>query len=193
MSSEGALILVVGPSGAGKDSILRGLRSAFANDRAVRFARRFITRLPDGNEDNLAITPTQFSAAREIGGFLLAWDAHGLSYGLPASIGIDLACGVSIVANVSRNVVDAARRLWPKTYVVLVTASPETLQERLAHRGRDGDAQLRLARVVPTDAFSPDIIVHNEGDIGSAILRLSEFLRSVVHASEQRTAHHAAV
>jgi len=44
------LVLVVGPSGAGKDSLLKAAREEFRGDPRIGFARRVITRPadPDG-------------------------------------------------------------------------------------------------------------------------------------------------
>ena len=81
----GTLFLVVGPSGAGKDSLIDGLRARLDPSRFV-FARRTITR-PSGapGEDHLACSETEFERARSRGDFLITWQAHGLHYGLPGS------------------------------------------------------------------------------------------------------------
>jgi phosphonate metabolism protein PhnN/1,5-bisphosphokinase (PRPP-forming) len=179
VSSDGALILVVGPSGAGKDSILRGARAAFDGADTIRFARRYITRAPGADEDNVPLLPSQFIVARALGGFILSWDAHGLSYGLPASIGIDLARGVSVVANVSREIVGHARALWPRTFVILVTASPDVLRGRLMDRGRDADIDQRLARSESFNELRPDFVVVNDDDLGVAIEAMTAALERI--------------
>ncbi len=48
----GRLVLVVGPSGAGKDTLLGLARSACADDKNIVFARRVVTREASGAEDN---------------------------------------------------------------------------------------------------------------------------------------------
>jgi len=141
------LVLVVGPSGAGKDTLLNAARRALAGDARFRFVRRVITRPAEsGGEDHEAVTEAQFVARN----FALHWQAHGLRYGIPADIATDLASGVVVVANVSRAVVaEAATRFHVK--VVEVTAPPRILAERLAMRGREtaADIAARLARSVP--------------------------------------------
>ena len=73
------------------------------------------------------------------------------------------ARGRIVVCNVSRRVIEAARRTLPGVHVVAITAAPETLAARLAARGRpeDGDLAARLARAVPAEA---DATVANDGE-----------------------------
>ena len=53
----GTLFLVVGPSGAGKDTLMYGARAALAGKQDILFARRAITRpLYAGGEDHDAVT-----------------------------------------------------------------------------------------------------------------------------------------
>ena len=138
------LILVVGPSGAGKDTLLNLARQALAEDRRFRFVRRVITRPAQaGGEDHDFVSEAAF-AKRD---FALQWQAHGLSYGIPADVSEDLIRGVAVVANVSRRVIAGAAERFP-VQVIEVTAPPEILAQRLAARGREtaADIAARLAR-----------------------------------------------
>ena len=151
------LILVVGPSGAGKDTLLNAARSALAGDAGFRFVRRVITRPPDpAGEDHESVSHEQFMTRR----FALQWQAHGLRYGIPAGIAGDLAAGAAVVANVSRSVIAAAAQRFP-VRVIEVTAPPQVLATRLADRGREGPGDIagRLARSValPSRAEHPAI------------------------------------
>src|ERR1700753_2364228 len=99
------LILVVGPSGAGKDTVLGLARRTLAGDRRFRFVRRVITRPESaGGEDHEPVSEVEFARR----GFALQWQAHGLHYGIPLDIVDDLARGIVVVANVSRAIVAAA-------------------------------------------------------------------------------------
>lgn len=140
------LVLVVGPSGAGKDTLLNAARRALAGDARFRFVRRVITRRAgSGSEDHEPVTEAEF-AARE---FALHWQAHGLRYGIPADVADDVVRGVVVVANVSRVIIAEAAVRFP-VRVIEVTAPPQILAERLAARGREtaADIAARLARAV---------------------------------------------
>ena len=60
---QGHLVLVVGPSGAGKDSVIAGARAALKGDAGVVFPRRFVTRLsnPDA-EDHVSMSEMEFAS-----------------------------------------------------------------------------------------------------------------------------------
>lgn len=161
------LVLVVGPSGAGKDTLLAAAREALAGDPRIRFVRRAITRPAEaGHEDHEPVTEADF-ARRD---FALSWAAHGLRYGIPGDITDDLARGRIVVANVSRGVIATAAARFPAR-VVEVTAPPEVLAARLAGRGREDAADIaaRLARQVPLPAGVPVRRVMNDGSLAAGI------------------------
>src|SRR3954469_11285874 len=153
----GRLVLVVGPSGAGKDTLLRLARAACIEDHDIVFPRRVVTRESSADEDNIAVSPDEFRRAREHGEFAVHWEAHGHCYALPRDLDDDIRAGRIVVANVSRTVVDALRNVYADVVVVEITAPPELLAERLAMRARgsDGAIELRLRRDVDAAHAAP--------------------------------------
>lgn len=149
---QGRLILVVGPSGAGKDALIERARRALAGDPRFVFARRVITR-PPAAEDHDTIDESAFAAAEKDGVWLLSWRAHGLCYAIPGSLREDLAHGRAVIANVSRGVVVEAETLGYPVTVLHVTADPAILAARIGARGRENAAEIR-ARISRAQAMS---------------------------------------
>lgn len=166
-SGPGALVLVVGPSGAGKDTLIRFAAAHFGDDPRIRFARRIVTRAADSDvEDHDSLDEAQFLRLIESGGAALNWRAHGLGYALPIEIDGWIADGATVIANVSRRVVSAAARKYTHVAVVHVTAPADILRKRLLARSRDDgtDVEERLAPVpvaVPPGATLHEIV--NDG------------------------------
>jgi ribose 1,5-bisphosphokinase len=160
----GRLILVVGPSGAGKDTLLGLAKAACAEEGNIVFPRRVVTREASVSEDNEKIAPAAYREALARGDFALHWEAHGHLYGLRRAIDDDLRAGRTVVINVSRTVIDAARRAYADVKVVSITAPPDVLAERIAMRARlsDGQAGQRLGRSV-TENAAPDVTILNVG------------------------------
>jgi ribose 1,5-bisphosphokinase len=159
----GRLILVVGPSGAGKDTLLGLAKSACAEDSFVVFPRRVVTREASASEDNAQLSADEFRQALARGDFAMHWEAHGHSYGLPRAIDDDIRAGRSVVVNVSRTVIDAARHAYANVTVIAITAPPEVLAERIRLRARSSDekSEQRLGRTV--DSAAPDVTILNVG------------------------------
>lgn len=142
----GGLFAVVGPSGAGKDTLMEAVA---ARRPEVRLVRRVITRPSSaGGEVFEGVTEEDFAARVAAGGFALHWRAHGLGYGVPVSVESDLAAGRMMLCNLSRAVLPDAAERFPGMRVLHVTARPEVLAGRLAARGREsaGDIAARLTR-----------------------------------------------
>ena len=177
----GRLILVVGPSGAGKDSLIEGARAALDGHDAFVFPRRIITRESDpGSEDHATLSESEFEQQRRAGAFFLHWDAHGLRYALPGDIADALAAGRSVIVNVSRQVIPLAREKHPGTTVVVVTAPPAVLAKRLAARGREdaADIEARLARAAQQPSGPGVVTVMNDGTLDSAVARFLEVVKA---------------
>jgi ribose 1,5-bisphosphokinase len=182
----GTLILVVGPSGVGKDSLMRGAAAALPPDRFV-FARREITRPADhGGEEFRSISEPEFAKRAAEGGYLLSWRAHGYGYGIPKAYGDDLRAGRAVVTNVSRTVLDEARRNCPAAVrAVLITSPPEILEQRLRARGREDDKALkeRLERAtLPCEG--PDVIAFaNDRPLDDSVAAFVQLLESLHHTA----------
>ncbi|GGI32667.1 phosphonate metabolism protein/1,5-bisphosphokinase (PRPP-forming) PhnN [Bradyrhizobium guangdongense] len=161
----GRLVLVVGASGAGKDTLLRLAQAACADDRNIVFPRRIVTRASSADEDNIAVSPDEFARAREHGDFAVHWDAHGHAYALPLEINDDIRAGRTVVVNVSRTVISALRRAYANVVVVVITAPPDVLAQRLAARARhsDGNIAERLSRSVDDSSANADVTILNAG------------------------------
>lgn len=169
------LVPVVGPSGAGKDTLMAGARTRLAADLRFVFVRRTITRPAEaGGEDHTPATRESFLAARDAGGFALWWEAHGLLYGIPRTIEDDLAAGRVVVANLSRAAIAEASTRYP-VRVLLITAPTEVLARRLAARGRESaeDIARRLSREVPTIPGGIAVeTIQNDGDVEEGVARV---------------------
>jgi ribose 1,5-bisphosphokinase len=142
------------------------LRAACADDGNIVFARRVVTREASSFEDNAQLSVDDFCAALGRDEFAMHWKAHGHRYGLPRTIDDDIRAGRTVVANVSRTVIDAMRQAYVNVLVVAITAPSDVLAQRLATRARtsDGTLQDRLARKVADEATADKTIVN----VGSA-------------------------
>jgi ribose 1,5-bisphosphokinase len=177
----GTLAVVVGPSGAGKDTLIALARKMCAENPRIVFPRRIVTRPPSNAEDHDSVAPSAFDAAIGQGAFAFWWEAHGLKYGLSAAIDTELRGGKTVVCNVSRAVVRGLRDRYAAVTVILVTAPKDILLARLAARARqsDGDVATRVDRVAPTvDDLEPGIVIENIADPHDGASQLAKVLRA---------------
>lgn len=185
-SRGGPFVAVVGPSGAGKDTILSLARASFGEAGPVRFARRVVTRPAQVEaEDHDCLGEPEFLAAEAAGAFCLTWRAHGLLYGLPAGLLAECDGGRAVVANVSRRALAPAAGRFRALHVVEVTAPPAVLVRRIAARGRESPAEIeaRLARTADLDMPAGAQGLHridNSGPVEAAAAAFVALLRSLL-------------
>jgi ribose 1,5-bisphosphokinase len=170
--AEGKLFYVIGPSGSGKDSLMRYVRECLAGDPVVIFAHRYITRPVElQGENHIALSETEFAARLAAGLFAMHWNSHGLRYGIGREIDVWLAKGCNVVMNGSREYLQQARGRYPELEAVWVEVSAEVLAARLRARGRENGAQI-AARVARATQFRPDgggaHVVRNDGPLEEA-------------------------
>ena len=178
----GLFFLVVGPSGAGKDSLIDGARERLSAAGHHVFARRTITRpAASPGEDHDSVSEVEFGRCEAAGEFLATWQAHGLRYGLSSSLQHALDNGQHVIANGSRRIVGALAARLPRLCVIEVGAPPEVLAARIAGRGREsGDDLLqRLARRVdPIPDSVASLAVDNDATLAEGIDRFVEAIES---------------
>jgi len=179
----GRLVYVMGPSGAGKDSIVDWARSQLSpSSRGIHFARRTITRPARAEgEQHLPVDGDEFERRLATGAFAMHWRANGYAYGIGQEIRAWLTTGDTVLVNGSRAHLPQAQRDFPQLEAVLVSAPTEVLRARLLARGRESVAEIdaRLARAQGQDQVLASnaalIKIVNDGDLakaGAALLKI---------------------
>ncbi len=169
----GCLIYVMGASGCGKDTLLNYARGQLSDRDNVIFAHRYITRRPDPDSENhITLGDAEFRARQRAGLFAMAWESHGLRYGVGIEIDLWLSRGLRVVVNGSRVFLSQAWERYPDLLPVLVQVSPTRLRRRLQARGREsaGEIEARLARHLQVVDQVPDYVdvVSNDGPVAEA-------------------------
>ncbi|MGA1802942.1 phosphonate metabolism protein/1,5-bisphosphokinase (PRPP-forming) PhnN [Rhizobium sp. HT1-10] len=181
---SGRMVVVVGPSGAGKDTLIGRAAQYFEGRTDVHFARRVITRGADaGGEDHISVSEGGFEAMDRAGSFAVSWTAHGLKYGIPAAVLQELSQGNIVIANGSRSVLDRFRAAFPRLTVINVTARPEVLAERLEARGRETRADIlkRLERgSLIVDGDDDVVTIDNSGTVDEAAHQMIDTLETIL-------------
>lgn len=187
--TRGRLLYVVGPSGAGKDSLIAHARARLSSQPLV-FARRYITRpardARDEAEQHYPVSQDEFDAMLRQGKFALHWRSHGLAYGIGSEIDYWMEQGLDVVVNGSREYLGQARLLYPDLALIWIDAPEQTLRARLQGRAREdaADAEERLRRAAryapPPDAM----VIVNDGLLHEAGARLGEVLLGCANRPE---------
>lgn len=171
-TTNGRMIVVVGPSGAGKDTLMAYAAERLQDRSDVAFVRRVITRDGSaGGEDHDAVSEADFERMEKSGCFAVCWEAHGLHYGIPADTLQHLAKGHVVVANGSRTALPHFEAVYPGMLVINVTARPEVLAARLEARGRESREEIlrRLQRTTTTFLEAYDVVtIDNSGPLEEA-------------------------
>ena len=177
LGKAGRLVLVVGPSGAGKDSVLRGAQSELANHPRYIFPRRLVTRKADVTaEDHDTLSDHEFHDGVARGSFMLHWQAHGLGYAIPGSVEDAIAAGKVAAINVSRNILHAAAARFPDLTIVEITADPEL---RIKRMDLSAVKTRALRETAPFPGHVTTLRIENNGKLDEAVSQFVAILRSL--------------
>lgn len=144
----GRLIYLMGPSGAGKDSLIDAARQPLSG-LGCEVARRVITRSAESvGEEAIEVTAEEFTRRVGRGDFALFWQANGLGYGIPVVIDSWLVQGRHVLVNGSRGYLSKARVRYPDLIPIVLTVDNEVLRRRLLRRARESlpEIEERLQR-----------------------------------------------
>jgi len=172
---RGTLFLVVGPSGAGKDSLIAGSR---LRRPALYVMPRTITRPAEKNE-HIAVSEEDFARLKRDYAFSLSWDANGFRYGISRDLEARLEAGQSVILNGSRSIVDEVLEKFQPARIIYVSARLDVLAQRLRERGRESDdeIELRLARADREAPKGPSVCsVDNSGSLEESMTGFIEAL-----------------
>ena len=145
----GRLIYVMGPSGAGKNSVIASAREKLNKNKYIHFSPRYLTRpAGQGDDADLTLSAAAFAHYKRIGLFALDWEAHGFCYGVGIAIDTLLHAGKCVVVNGSRDYAATALKKYPRMAAVLITVKANVAHARLQARAREQpDAIERTARL----------------------------------------------
>ena len=175
---SGAIYLAMGPSGAGKDTLLLGARAALSNDPRVHFISRRLTRSADRTTDiEISVTPEEFARAEAASEHAFSWDAHRTRYAIAhAALDTALAANGRCLLNVSRTIIDDVRAYAAargvEVYCLYITCSDAALRERLLARGRESASAIdeRLARSRAIRPYGAHVLtIPNEGSVEEGV------------------------
>ena len=165
--SKGNFFAVVGPSGAGKDSLMDGARLALPKTQYV-FAKRVVTRPPGQIGEIYDSCPLDtFLKLERAGEFLITWKAHDLRYALRQHLVTEQAAGKHIIANCSRQSIAQLALKVNNLIVLSIDASPTVLAQRLRHRGRETAQEIEQRLQRETPIFPSDIKVRRVDNNGT--------------------------
>ncbi|PYY92574.1 phosphonate metabolism protein/1,5-bisphosphokinase (PRPP-forming) PhnN [Pseudomonas sp. TKO26] len=180
----GRVIYLMGPSGAGKDSLIDAARQPIRR-LGCEVAKRVITRSAESvGEEALEVTSEEFERRVTLGEFALFWRANGLGYGIPRQIDTWLARGRNVLVNGSRGYLRQARERYPDLIPIVLTVDNEVLRRRLLRRARESLSEIerRLQRnqqFVSATWLDEERVIRldNSGELEATLVRLLAILR----------------
>lgn len=184
----GKIVYLMGPSGAGKDTLLTYAR-ARVDPNCVVFAHRYITRPADaGGENHIALSVAEFAARQSAGLFALSWESHGFMYAIGVEIDQWLDHDVVAVINGARAAWHSAVMRYRDAIGVVINAPADIRAARLAKRGREDEAAIRarLAREIPMHSESGRAyLLDNSGPLPVAGDILVALLRNAANVRDR--------
>jgi len=143
-----AVVIISGPSGVGKDTIIDAMRRSPRDDRhyVITCTTRDMRWYEEDGVDYHFLTAEEFQELRDQGGFLEASEVHGNWYGTPRNqVAEALAAGRDAILKIDVTGARAVREAVPEALLIFVVPpSLDELRRRLV--GRDTEPSEALER-----------------------------------------------
>src|SRR5512135_2888010 len=180
------LVVISGPSGVGKDSVLRGLKE---RGLPFRFVPTMNTRPRRSDEvdgvDYFFVTTEEFVTMLEQGELLEHAVVYGDYKGIPKQPVRDaLASGQDAVLRVDVQGAATIKRIAPQAIFIFLTAGSEAeLIERLSHRQTETPETLRVRIAAAREELQrlsefDYVVVNREGHLEEAVQHVISIIRA---------------
>lgn len=174
MAHSSRLYFLVGPSGAGKDTLLNQLKKIQYADNQPIVAHRYITRpVRENDENHIELSEFDFNRRKEAELFLYNWESHGNQYAIGKEVKKWVKSGQNVIINGSRQYLSTAREVYPKVIPVWLTVSEEVLRQRLHNRGRETskeiEARIQINRKLEKLKLNNCTFINNDQSIEDTI------------------------
>lgn len=169
------IVLIVGASGVGKDSLLQSIKDKIE----ANFVKRYITRAPSVYEENFYIDRSYFNVLMESNFFISHWEAHGNLYGIAKK---DIKDGLNIIS-VSRGAIDDFEKRYDDVTTIEITLPKELLRQRLILRGRESlqDIEKRLIRSYDSIQAKRLVQFENSKPLEQSSQEFLKLIKSIYH------------
>jgi phosphonate metabolism protein PhnN/1,5-bisphosphokinase (PRPP-forming) len=184
--------LIIGNSGAGKDSVIEEVERRFPpHYKKLMLPKRVITRKNSDTEKFESVDTETFHKLRKSGEFILEWESYEHFYGIRREVLDWLDADHPVLLNISRQVVQTAREKIPDAMVIFIRVPLDVTADRIIDRGRESYKEV-LDRVVRAqehqDSEEADFVVNNVGNLGETSQKVLEYiLESIGHDSTNVT------
>ncbi|MDO5654391.1 MAG: phosphonate metabolism protein/1,5-bisphosphokinase (PRPP-forming) PhnN [Brachymonas sp.] len=166
------LVYCMGPSGAGKDSLLAWLQDHTRHLHHLHWARRTIARdVQTHGEQHEVVSEGDFLRLLGENAFAMHWSANHMRYGIRHAELAPLQQGHWVLVNGSREYwPEVAERFANVVLPVYIDASPDVIRQRLLARGRETlpHIEQRMARNALFSVPPDGIHIRNDSTLDAA-------------------------
>ena len=168
------VILIVGPSGAGKDTLINAIKGKVN----ANIVTRYITRPPDEFEQNYYVDKDAFLILKRNNFFLSTWEAHSNFYGIPVN---QIKRGINIISG-SWTVIEEFEEKFEDTITIKISAPKELIVKRLLKRHRESQEEIkkRLERFSLEPKAKRLITFENKENLSDSIREFKDLIESLI-------------